>query len=199
MSKTLLTDEDVILHLQSGDPRQEAKAIRYMQRQYRGVVISLVRETGGDPAQDVADVLNDATTAIVQNVRNGAFHHDKAKLSSYFWGIARNILLNLLRNRQTGREIYMAELPDEKPALSLNDVEKYMNSKDAGKKVAAAIEQLDDTCRKVLMQHYLKDKSMREIGQILGKSDDAVKKINQRCKERLRGLLGNDLKELFND
>lgn len=107
--------------------------------------------------------------------------------------------MNLLRNRRTGFEIFDAELPEEKPALTLNDVEKKMNSEDMRKKVASAIRQLDGSCRKVLVQHYLGDKSMREIGQIIGKSEEAVKKINQRCKDRLRELLGGDLKEFFTD
>ena len=199
MPHVLFSEEEIVLRLRSGDARQEAEAIRYVQRQYRGLVIQLVRKLGGDLAQDVPDVLNDATAATVRQVQNGVFQLNRAKLSTYFRAIAENILRNILRERRNRREVSMPEIPALKPAFTLSEAEKSMNSEEARKKVAAAIRKLDKPCRQVLEQYWLKEQSLREIGEDMGKTEDAVKKLHQRCKERLRALLGNDLKDLFND
>lgn len=199
MPHPLHSDEDILRELLSGD-RQRGEAVsRYLHQQYRGLVANLVQTGGGNINEDVDDVLDTAATALVLHVRNGTYQPGKAGLSTYFYGIARNTLRNRMRERNARKELLMGELPAELPALTLNDVEKRLNSKEVGEKVAAAIRQLDDTCQQVLMQYWLEGKSMREIAEALEKSEDAVKQRNHRCMKQLREILKYDFENWFNE
>ena len=81
----------------------------------------------------------------------------------------------------------------------LNDVEEKMNSKEVREKVAAAIQQLDDTCQQILKKFWLEDKSMKEIGEEMETTVDAAKQRNHRCMKKLRDLLKADFEDWFND
>jgi RNA polymerase sigma factor (sigma-70 family) len=52
----------------------------------------------------------------------------------------------------------------------------------------AALEDLDEVDRDALLQRYFANKSLREVGEILGTSEDAAQKRISRALERLRGI-----------
>lgn len=199
MPDSLFTDEDILRGLLSGNRQEEEAASRYLHQLYRGMVIKLVQVSGGNAGDDVEDVLDTAIAVLVQHVRNGTYQSEKSGLQTYFYGIARNTQHNRLRERRSRKEIYVEELPQDQSLLTLNDVEKRMNTKDAHEKVAAAIQELDPICQQVLIQYWLEEKSMRGIAKGIGMSEDAVKQRNRRCMKKLRGLLKNDFENWFNE
>ena len=62
-------------------------------------------------------------------------------------------------------------------------------------RVQAALAQLADRDREVLVMRYLEQLSTREIAAVLGIAEGAVKTRHLRALQRLRGLLGDELGE----
>ncbi|MCE7924099.1 MAG: sigma-70 family RNA polymerase sigma factor [Haliscomenobacteraceae bacterium CHB4] len=200
MPKARFTDEDIIRRLQSGDARRVEETTAYLLGQYRGMVVKLAHRLSEGVEPEVDTILDEALSIVVQHVRNGKYKPEKgAALSTYFHAIATNILSNILRRRRYNKELPVSEFPPERPLLTLPEAEKMMNSADARKKVAAAIQRLDPVCRQVLTGLYWEDQSMREIAHELNKSEDVAKQRHHRCLKRLRELLDNDFKNWFNE
>jgi RNA polymerase sigma factor (sigma-70 family) len=193
MPATQLTDEEVIRRLRSSNRRLVEDATAFLLEQHEPMIHALVRQKGGDNDEDVNPVLHDAVIALVQKVKSGEFDNGRTKLSTYLYAIARNTLNNQLRKRHFETQ----KLQEHFPLLSFNDVEKTMEDKEKKEKIAAAILKLDKPCQKVLFDYWWEGKSLKEIADEMGKSQDAVKQRHHRCIQRLRDLLENDLKDWF--
>jgi RNA polymerase sigma-70 factor (ECF subfamily) len=63
------------------------------------------------------------------------------------------------------------------------------------RQVRAALAQLAERDREILVMRYLEQLSTREISAVLGIAEGAVKTRHLRALQRLRGLLGNELGE----
>ena len=68
-----------------------------------------------------------------------------------------------------------------------------MQQQELHRQVRAALERLPDADREVLVLRYLEQLSAREVGAVLGLSEEAAKKRALRALKRLRGLLPGDI------
>jgi RNA polymerase sigma-70 factor (ECF subfamily) len=107
------------------------------------------------------------------------------------------------RRRSVNREEPLAPVWPDESALRLAERLASGRSGPSGQllrdelreRVQAALNQLGERDREVLVLRHLEQLSTRETAAVLGISEGAVKVRHLRALERLRDLLGNDLHE----
>ena len=101
-------------------------------------------------------------------------------LSAWLYRVTRRTAIDLVRreSRRQFRERIALEMPDMNSNTSeWAQVEPLLDE---------AMETLDETDRSAVLLRYFENKSLREVGQTLGTSDDAAQKRVSRAVERLR-------------
>jgi RNA polymerase sigma factor (sigma-70 family) len=104
-------------------------------------------------------------------------------LSAWLYQVTRNTAIDVIRSeaRRQAREqiaFQMSDMNDTSPGWTR--VEPLLDE---------AMESLDATDRTAILLRYFENKSLREVGEALGASEDAAQKRVQRAVERLREFL----------
>ncbi|AZK47970.1 RNA polymerase sigma factor [Paenibacillus lentus] len=126
----------------------------------------------------VQDILVKAFEKIELFEPNGSF-------SSWLYKIAHHHCLNLLRKRSVQRKFQSWFRQD----AVTESAEQTMMSQLFGEPLASAITSLSAEERSLLILRALEEKSFAEIGEISGKSMEAVKKKYGRLKLKLQRLM----------
>ena len=127
-----------------------------------------------------------------EDLTSDVFHKALVNLSRYQWRgvpfsawlykIAANCIAD--RSRQASREIPSSDdLPD---GSSIPDLEEI----DRRARLFRLVEQLPDDQRKVIVERFVQQRSIREIAQQLKRSEGAVKQLQFRALEKLRSQMG---------
>ena len=125
------------------------------------------------------DVTQSAFVALAQNARRLA---DRSVLSGWLHRTARNLAANVIRSdvRRRAREqeaAAMKEMLSVEPDAVWERMAPHLD---------AALGELSDPDRDALLLRYFEHKSARDMGQILGTSEEAAQRRVSRAAERLR-------------
>ncbi len=115
-------------------------------------------------------------------------HYDSMGYSfgSWLYQIARNATIDYYRKSRPQVSIEeAAELPFEGDFL-----QESIDSKIEWKKLTEGIKKLKDTEQDVLVMRFVEDLSLKEVAEILGKSEGAVKLVQHRAIKNLRKIIG---------
>jgi RNA polymerase sigma-70 factor (ECF subfamily) len=164
--------------------------------QYYGRVAYFFKQLGF-AAEDARDLAQDVFIRVYEHMDS---YRAEAKWS-YLQQIARRTALNAFRDRSTKKragtaisETELTEISDPK----VIPADRAMETEDTVQRVRRAIEQLPPDQR--LCQLYaLQGSSYREIGEIMGLTEAAVKSRLHQARKRLEELLGEDPKGLGDD
>lgn len=137
--------------------------------------------------EDVAEELTQET--FYQAIRSIDRFDGSCKLSTWLFGIAKNQLFNYRRKNPVMRDVveYAEELAgcdsvDEKVMASFEKVE-----------LVRLLHNCKEPYREVLYQRIFGNLSFREIGEVLGKSENWARVTYYRGKEQLRkGMVENE-------
>jgi RNA polymerase sigma-70 factor (ECF subfamily) len=103
-------------------------------------------------------------------------------MGSFLNAICNNVISEY--RRRLWREVpYETEIPPERPVRPVTDILEMRDSIDA------ALEQLNDRDRAILIDFYLKEQEKEDICQRMGVSDAQFRVIISRAKERMRRIL----------
>lgn len=143
----------------------------------------------GDP--DVADELT--TEVFMRAMRYlDRFHisseHPAATMSAWLYRIAGSVASNYRRSER--RRPQVAEMADWWEASRAPDPERWVEEMEELEKLAQAVSQLSEDQRLVIVGKFGEEMSNAEIGQMLGKSEGAVKSLQHRALRTLARLLG---------
>ena len=125
-------------------------------------------------AEDVAQTVFIELTRHARRIKPGT------PLVAWLHLVSRRIALNAIRGeiRRHARETAAAELGTMKPTTSTwADVEPLLDE---------AIETLDPADRSAILLRFFEDKNLREVGVVLGTSEDTAQKRVTRAVEQLR-------------
>jgi RNA polymerase sigma-70 factor (ECF subfamily) len=135
---------------------------------------------------------------ITQNVFLKAWHaikryRDEGKpFSAWLYAIARNTVIDHWKkkkevrlNAEDSEEIF-AQIPDNAP----NPAER-MEQSDRARMVRKAIEHLSEDQQELVIMKFINDLSNKEISEITGKSEDAIRQMQFRALKALRELLSD--------
>ncbi|HEY1489610.1 MAG TPA: sigma-70 family RNA polymerase sigma factor, partial [Verrucomicrobiae bacterium] len=100
-------------------------------------------------------------------------------LTAWLYQVTRRTAIDVVRreSRRQARERLAVEMAAMNTATDWNSIEPLLED---------AMETLDETDRAAILLRYFENKSLREVGQSLGTSDDAAQKRVRRAVERLR-------------
>lgn len=138
----------------------------------------------------IAGRVRDRATA--EDLTSDVFYKALANLKSFEWRgvpfvawllrIASNAIID--RSQRASREHPMADDPPD-PATKPD-----MRAVEHRARLFQLVEGLPETQRRVVQERFVDQRSIREIAERLGKSEGAIKQLQLRAIERLRGQMG---------
>lgn len=134
--------------------------------------------------EEAMDVYQDALVVFWQKARSGKLVLT-SKMSTFIYSICQNLWRKELdRKKRLSNE--------EKDSSELLDTE----SAEREKIIANCLQQLGETCRKVLMYYYFDELSMQDIAEKMGFANtDTAKTKKYKCKQKLDELIKSQYSE----
>jgi RNA polymerase sigma-70 factor (ECF subfamily) len=105
---------------------------------------------------------------------------------SFFFTVARNVMIDYFR-KNTKREIVSDEVV-AKFADTSGSTDKGSEVRELGEVIGQAIEKLSDEQKEIITLFYTNDFTYKEIAEITGKREDAIRQIHSRAIKKLREL-----------
>lgn len=169
-----MKDSDVLERISRGDE----KALDYLYRKYYKMMTGVVIKNSGTE-QEAKDIYQDALIVFWQKVISNELVLT-SKISTYLYSIC----LNLWR-KELDRKSKLSNDEQESEAAYVDD-----DIEERGAIIRKCIDQLGDTCKKILMYYYFDDMSMQDIADKLGLANiDTAKTKKYKCKKRLDSLI----------
>jgi RNA polymerase sigma factor (sigma-70 family) len=151
---------------------------------------------------DAQDIFQEVMIAFINLVKAGKFRGE-ASIKTFLYSLNKNIWLNELKKR--GR----AEVREMKYETAADKMEPGMNSvletRESNEELMKLMNELGETCKKILLLYYYENQSMKEILTSLNyENEQVVRNKKYKCLKRLEELvtenkpLYHQLKNLLN-
>jgi RNA polymerase sigma-70 factor (ECF subfamily) len=178
-AEALMNNSRIIERARSGDD----EAFRLIFDRYSRPIISFIYDMVGQ--RDMAEELTQET--FVRAYRSLKALRDDAKLSTWLFGIARNVARESLRSRV--REDRRVEIDDDRVAMvkdeELTPDDRLLN-KELSLVIESALAALDDDKRMVFTLKIFQQRSYEEIAEITGFSVPKLKTDLHRARAEMR-------------
>lgn len=177
-----LDDQSIVNYLQSGDPEQQEAALRFVYRQYYGLVESLVVTNSGKK-EDVPDLFQEVVIVLFNQIKQPDFTL-RYTLKAFIYAIAKNLwLMNLRRQKHQPLQL------DESIANIMLD-ESYFKTLESNEKkelIKSLILQLGEECQRIIHLFYYRKMRMAQIKEVMTlASEQVAKNKKSKCLGRLR-------------
>lgn len=174
-----MKDSVVLERISKGDE----KALDYLYRKYYKMMTNIILKNNGTE-QEAKDIYQDALIVFWQKVISNQLVLT-SKISTYLYSVC----LNLWRKELERKSRLSNEEKDEVEYLD-------QESKERSYIIRSCIDQLGDTCKKILMYYYFDDMSMQDIADKLGLANTETAKTKKyKCKKRLDSLIKSKYSE----
>ncbi len=177
--KAEVDENEIFERIQKGDE----KALEIIYQKYYRMMTKLVVSNSGTE-DEARDIYQDALIVFWQKATSGNLVLT-SKISTYIYSVCQNLWRKELerKKRLTNEEKDSSETIDH-------------DSGERNKIIALCIDQLGDTCKKVLMYYYFDDMSMQDIADKLGFANtDTAKTKKYKCKQKLDELVKSQYSE----
>ena len=115
------------------------------------------------------------------------YRDEGATFRSWLFRIAHNLLANALRARSRQRTESIEGVPE--PAAA-DDPARQASLTDDARRLRASVASLSEDRRQVVILRFVDGLTAREIGEVLGRSEGAVRVLQHRALRELAALLG---------
>lgn len=172
-SSSNMNEKEIFERICKGDE----KALEFLYKKYYRMMTKLVITNSGTE-DEARDVYQDALIVFWQKATSGNLVLT-SKISTYIYSICQNLWRKELdRKKRLSNE-------EKDTAVSLDT-----ESAERDKIIIRCIEQLGETCKKVLMYYYFEEMSMQDIADQLGFANtDTAKTKKYKCKKKLDELV----------
>ena len=168
--------EDLVRRVRNNDPLAfEELYARYSPR----VFGYLFQRLNGD-AEEAEDLTADVFARVYEKI--DAFQPQGAPLSAWVFRIAHNRLIDAVRRRPRQTQVTL----DEAPELAAGPVFGGVEQSVAMDQIKAGLARLTPEQRQVIILRFLEGKSLAETAAVVGRNEDAVKKLQARGLASLR-------------
>ena len=131
------------------------------------------------------DLTQETFLAALNTIGN---YDGSCKLSTWLCQIAKHILYQELRKKKRMETVELTEyIPDQEA----QDGERDILQQESRKEFYQAIHHLSEPEREVVMYRITGDLSFREIGEIMGKSENWCRTVFYRAKQKLKAYLSD--------
>ncbi len=178
------TDVELIAAISAG--RELNEAIRFIYRQYSQATSSFIMQHGGSE-QDADDIFQETVVAFIEVVQKGKYRGE-ASVKTFLNSIARNYWFNEIKKRdRSGLRDKQFELSRDKNEA---DVSHYISEMERKRQLRELVDQLGESCRKVLLLFYYENLSMKEMVEHLPyDNEQVVRNKKYKCLQALAGLI----------
>jgi RNA polymerase sigma-70 factor (ECF subfamily) len=164
-------------------------------RAYDQNVLRLALQVVGSQ-EEARDLYQEAFLKVYRSIRH---FRSEAKFSTWLYRVVMNVCLDHLRRQNTRREVavpapqegepeFFQTVPEERPTL---DPERATHSKEIGRRIQAAMAQLNPRERMVFELKHYQGLKLRAIGEICHTTEQTVKNCLFRATQKLRVELGD--------
>ncbi len=131
------------------------------------------------------DLADDLTQDVFIKVFNslGTFTIRNGSPLSYFYTVARNVLIDNYRKK---KNVLISEEELEGRMVDEDTPEKQSILKDTVNTLSKALETLSENESEAITLKFIENYSNKEIGEIMGKSEEAVRQLQSRGMKALR-------------
>jgi len=174
-----MNDSEVLNKISIGDE----SALDYLYKKYYRMMTNMVIKNNGSE-QEAKDVYQDALVVFWQKAISGNLVLT-SKISTYIYSICQN-----LWRKELERKSRLVSDEKDTPHHSSHEQEEK------AKIIHDIINQMGDTCRKILSYHYFDGLSMTDIAEKLGYANtDTAKTKKYKCKQKLYQLVKSKYSE----
>ena len=178
------SDAELIAAISGG--RDLNDAIRFIYREYAQATSSFIIQHGGSE-QDADDIFQETVVAFIDVVRKGKYRME-ASIKTFLNSIAKNYWFNEMKKRdRSGVRDKAFELGRDKNEA---DVSHYISEMERKRQLRDLVDQLGDSCRKVLLLFYYENLSMKEmVDHLPYDNEQVVRNKKYKCLQALTGLI----------
>jgi RNA polymerase sigma-70 factor, ECF subfamily len=186
---------DALVALVRRSQGKDPSAFTELIRRYERAALSIAYAALGD-ADRAGDVVQDAFVRAWERLGD---LNEPARFGAWFCGIVRNLATDVRRRlrlapRSETDVIAASASGAESPGVIIEDrlapdPLDELDRREQQRLVGAALDELDETTRTVLVLRYYDDQSSKEIGELLGLSPAAVDMRLSRARQQLRQKL----------
>lgn len=160
-------------------------------RQFRNEFILWAVRHHSCTMEEAKDIFQQTVIIFYENIIYGKLREIKTQVKTYLFGIGKNKILELIREKSKRYPEFNEELYGDSEYFFQEVDDDY---EDQLKIVEKGLNQLGNPCRDILAQYYYCRKSMMQISEALGyKNSDTVKNLKYKCLQRLRHVLRDRL------
>lgn len=168
-----MNEKEIFERIRHGDE----KALEFLYKKYYRMMTKMVITNSGTE-EEARDIYQDALIVFWQKATSGNLVMT-SKISTYIYSICQN----LWRKELDRKRRLTNESSDTSVSMDTESAERE-------KIIARCIDQLGETCKKVLMYYYFEEMSMQDIADKLGFANtDTAKTKKYKCKKKLDELV----------
>jgi RNA polymerase sigma-70 factor (ECF subfamily) len=172
------TDSELVHLVRRGDPRAAGRLLERYLRACRAVALAVTGEEA-----DADDVCQEAFVLAIERI---AECRDPARFGGWLLQIVRNRARNLARSPSARRAVPLDGSEPSAGPSPLAEVERQ----ELGERLLAALAEIPEQHREVILLHDLEGWKHREIGERLGLPEGTVRSHLHHARRRLRLILG---------
>ena len=186
-----MTDEEVMLRFQEDDPQ----AFDELVRRYKDRLYTFIQQMVRNPplAQDILQ------ESFIRLWRHKMKYRNIARFSTWFFTIAANLVRSEMRRQAREPRVDLEPRDPSERAIELPhpgpSVDAQVHRNMTVEKVRAAIDQLPDEFREVILLREIEELSYEEIVEMLRVPLGTVKSRINRARGRLQILLSQQIKD----
>lgn len=193
-----LSDAELIGSLKQG--RSMDAAVKFIYREHFESLSWFIMHNKGS-RQDAEDIFQEVVVNFIELVQNDKFRGE-ASVKTFLFAINRYTWLNELkkRGRSDLRELKYEAVQDKTEM----DVSHFIAGREAKHEMMKLVEQLGETCKKILIMFYYENLSMKEMLYVLEyENEQVVRNKKHKCLKKLEQMILNNpslkqkLKNLF--
>lgn len=180
-----MEDNRLVAHILAGNPECYDEIVFRYRKRLVPYAYHLVGVT-----EEAEDIVQSVFVKAYQNLKS---FDTSRKFSSWIYRIAHNEAVNFLKKRGRRYLVSWEDVTASKDKLEMAATEKSPEdiwmTRELEEEVHGAMEKLPLKYRTVLNLRYFLDKSYKEIGVIIGKSQNTVGTLLNRAKKKLLRIL----------
>ena len=178
------SEADLIARASSGD----AEAFGKLYEQHIDAIYNYIyyRTSGQKEAEDLTSRVFLRALKHIENYEDRGY-----PFSAWLYRIAHNLVVNWYRDRDRNQEVPLA---DQFPPPAVEDhVEQQLTRKDKRSELLNKVRELPDDRQQLIILKHVEGLTNREIGEIMDRTEGAVKALYHRTLVSLRDEYGVDL------
>ena len=179
-----LSDSELLGAIRQGNVLDAA--IRSVYRDHFENLAWIVKNNNGSQ-QDAEDIFQELMVSFIELVRNNKFRGESS-VKTFLFSMTKHTWLNELKKRGRGgvRELKYEKARDQHET----DVSYLIAEREARKQVMEVVEQLGDTCKKILVMFYYENLSMKEIlARLEYENEQVVRNKKYKCLKQLEQMI----------